>query len=226
MTSLEQIEQGWNEAARADAMFYILTTAGKENGGWDPVEFFSHGKREIDEVISWLDNQDFRGRHHRRALDFGCGIGRLTQSLADYYGHVDGVDVSAEMIRQAQAHIGRKARRCSFYVNQRPDLKLFDDRTYDLIYTVIVLQHMPNSLQKGYIQEFIRLIVDDGVAVFQLPDGGELIQQQTWLSMYGARPSTVTGWVEEAGGEMLKVEPSPHAGDGWPGWLYVARRRP
>ncbi len=36
-----------------------------------------------------------------KALDFGCGVGRLTQALADYFNEVAGVDVSPTMVNKA-----------------------------------------------------------------------------------------------------------------------------
>ena len=35
-----------------------------------------------------------------RSLDFGCGIGRLTQAMAEFFEVCDGVDISPTMIRE------------------------------------------------------------------------------------------------------------------------------
>ena len=39
----------------------------------------------------------------RSALDFGCGIGRLSQALAEHFDQVYGVDISPKMIELARA---------------------------------------------------------------------------------------------------------------------------
>jgi ubiquinone/menaquinone biosynthesis C-methylase UbiE len=105
-------------------------------------------------------------RAAERALDFGCGLGRLTRALSAYYARVDGVDIARSMIGQAQElNIGYS--RCFFTVNERPDLKLFPDDAFDLIYTNLVLQHMPAKLAEGYIREFVRCTKPGGLTVFQ-----------------------------------------------------------
>jgi hypothetical protein len=100
MTDLRVIQAGWDYAAVEDAMFNIVTMTEKANGGWTPVDFFAHGRAEIDAAKARLETLGL-GERHRRALDFGCGIGRLTQALASHYVHVDGVDISPEMINLA-----------------------------------------------------------------------------------------------------------------------------
>ena len=44
-----------------------------------------------------------RPLRHGTALDFGCGVGRLTHALAPHFERTYGVDVSSTMIEQAQA---------------------------------------------------------------------------------------------------------------------------
>jgi ubiquinone/menaquinone biosynthesis C-methylase UbiE len=90
-----------------------------------------------------------------RALDFGCGIGRTTQALAFIFDRVDGVDISDEMIRLA---LGHDTGRCCFHHNACADLKLFKARTFDFVYSMIVLQHMPQDMQHGYVREFFRVL--------------------------------------------------------------------
>ena len=61
---------------------------------------------------------DARGLSVRkgRCLDFGCGIGRLTQALTEFFDVCDGVDISPTMIREAQEGNGYPDR-CFFWMN-------------------------------------------------------------------------------------------------------------
>ena len=43
----------------------------------------------------------------RAALDYGCGVGRLTLPLAERCEHVYGVDVSPSMLREAARNAAR-----------------------------------------------------------------------------------------------------------------------
>jgi SAM-dependent methyltransferase len=227
MTDLATIGQGWDRAAREDAFFNILTIPGKEGGRWTADEFFEHGRQEIDYVIERLNRLGFRDSRHRTAVDFGCGVGRLTQALANHYEVAFGVDASGEMIAQADKWAGEfdMAHRCVFFHNEEPDLRFVKAGTADIIYSMITLQHMPNELQKAYVQEFMRIISDDGVAVFEVPEGPDYEHPNSWLSMYGVDPQDVRDWVRGAGGEVVDIELTGASTDVYSGWRYTARRK-
>ena len=103
------------------------------------------------------------------ALDFGCGAGRLTRALSYYFDRSTGVDVSETMIAKAR-ELNQDRTQCTFQVNDTDDLAVFSSNYFDLIFTILVLQHVPSvSLIKGYIKEFARCLKPGGILVFQLP---------------------------------------------------------
>jgi SAM-dependent methyltransferase len=55
-----------------------------------------------------------------------------------------------------------------FHLNKSPNLALFDDESFDFIYTAHVLQHMEPSLQRFYIEEFVRTLRPGGLAAFEM----------------------------------------------------------
>jgi ubiquinone/menaquinone biosynthesis C-methylase UbiE len=103
-----------------------------------------------------------------RALDFGCGVGRLTQALAAHFDHVTGVDVSATMLELARQH-NRTGERVHFLRNTQPDLALFPDASFDFVCSLITLQHIPTVHTRTYIREFVRICAPGGAVLFQLP---------------------------------------------------------
>lgn len=210
MTDLKQLRQGWNIAAREDAMFNILTIPGKENGGWTLEEFMAHGREEIDKLEGKFSPSV-------RALDFGCGIGRLTHALAEHFMYVDGVDISDEMIAIA-SEINQDPDRISFHVSGE-DLSLFKDDTFDFVYTMIVLQHCPPELSEVYVKEFVRVLKPGGIAMFNLPDGPIYQHPEPWLSMYPVPWRTVLRWTSEAGARLLDADDTDPLGQ-WRHWRY------
>ena len=73
------------------------------------------------------------------------------------------------MIRQAK-NFNKDYPNCKFIVNTEPKLSMFSDNYFDLVYTTIVLQHIPEKeIIKSYLQEFIRILKKDGLLAFQLP---------------------------------------------------------
>jgi len=166
---LEQLRQHWEHWARTDPMWAVCTEADKRNNQWRAEEFFASGREEIDQLMAHLAQL---GREVPRgaALDFGCGVGRLTQALARHFDQCTGVDISARMIELAQQH-NAHGDRCRYEHNQHEHLGQFADQTFDFIYCSRVLQHMEPTYSLTYIREFVRLLRPGGLLVFQLPSG-------------------------------------------------------
>lgn len=156
----------WESNARVDARFAILSDPvhGEE---WTTDDFLATGEREIASVFAHLASVGATPARRGRALDFGCGVGRLTRALGRRFEDAVGVDVAPSMIDQARELDPDP--NVSFVVNQAADLSVFDDATFDLVYSNIVLQHVSNDLQRAYLGEFCRVLAPGGVAVFQLP---------------------------------------------------------
>lgn len=153
----------WEELAGFDPMWAVLSEKEKRGNKWRPEEFFKTGKVEIDRL--WKEIEPLC-TSRRKALDFGCGVGRLTRSLKPYFGEACGVDVSASMIERAKEYTPE----CNFYVNDADDLSLFADGAFDLVYSNIVLQHQPSpKIIAKYIGEFFRVTAPGGLVVFQVP---------------------------------------------------------
>lgn len=166
---LTSLRQSWDTLGNLDPMWAILTNdPDKLGNGWDPKEFFATGVGEIQELFDGFKRNHIE-IHNGKALDFGCGIGRLTQALGASFDHVTGVDIASSMITNAQA-INRLGERCTYVLNEASNLSVFPDDEFDLVYSVQVLQHMHPELAEHYIAEFIRVTANGGVIVFQLPE--------------------------------------------------------
>ena len=160
-----RVQETWEHLGRTDPYWAILSDESKRGGAWDPEEFYATGSAEIEALLSEVGAL-LPGR--RRALDFGCGAGRLTFPLAKHFESVDGVDVARSMLDLARLR-SEMGGTCRFHLNVEPNLRLFEEGTFDLIYSNITLQHMPPGLARSYIAEFLRILRPGGVAVFQLP---------------------------------------------------------
>lgn len=148
-------------------MWAILTVPGLEGNKWDPEAFYKTGRDDINLLFEQLDAAGLKPASGR-ALDFGCGMGRLSFALADRFAAVDGVDVAPSMIERARQQ-DRGNQRCTFHLNSNPDLSLFPNDSFDFILTLITLQHMEPQYSHSYIAEFVRVLKPGGILVFQLP---------------------------------------------------------
>ena len=165
-----ELRRNWNDFGRTDPLWAILTVPGKRHGGWDPDEFFRAGQTEIERVMQRVDKETNGSRpvRHERALDFGCGAGRLTQALTAHFESVVGVDIAPSMIDLAREY-DRSSGKCSFVLLQGQDLSELDDESFDFVYTAHVLQHMQPRYARRYVAEFVRVLRPDGCAFIEIP---------------------------------------------------------
>jgi len=96
-------------------------------------------------VLECVRTLDLRLDQKSPALDFGCGVGRLTRAMAAYFPECCGVDISPTMVRLAQ-EFNQDVPQCRFMVNEKDQLEEFRDGYFGFIYTSIVLQHIAASI--------------------------------------------------------------------------------
>ena len=166
---LSDLQTHWNALGEQDPLWAIMSDPSRRGNRWNLEEFFDWGVREVDEIFNEKDRLQFLPTAGvGRALDFGCGVGRLTQALAARFATCDGVDIAASMIEHARLY-NRFGDRCRYHLNTQDDLALFQDDSFDFILTIAVLQHMEPRYALKYLQEFLRVLAPRGIAVFQLP---------------------------------------------------------
>ena len=166
---LERLRQVWNELGADDPLWAILSSPDKRGGRWDADEFFAKGESEIAHIEAHCAPL-LRPRERRLAVDFGCGVGRLTRALATRYAQAIGVDISPSMLEQARA-LNAQISNVRFVENAAPRLEFLADGSVDFLYSVLTLHHIPAPLQRAYIGEFMRVLAPDGLAVFQIASG-------------------------------------------------------
>lgn len=165
---LERQKEDWERLAEVDPLWAVLTAPDLKGGGWDVDEFFARGEAEIAHVFSVVDGLG-RKAALGRALDFGCGVGRLTRALGIRYGTAVGVDISEAMVAQAR-RLNEAFPQCEFHVNAAPDLGQFETDSFDFVYSSIVLQHLPSVADiERYVTEFLRVARPERLVVFGIP---------------------------------------------------------
>lgn len=181
MNYLQDLQSNWDEFGQIDPLWAILFL-NKEGNKWELDEFFKTGQENVDSVMEYLEKLHV-SVSKGRALDFGCGVGRLTQALARYFSLVEGVDIAPSMIELANK-FNRYGGRCEYYVNYAADLSMFDDEIFDFVYSNLVLQHLKPELSKNYIKEFLRVLAPKGVLVFDLMTETSTFRGKLFITIY------------------------------------------
>lgn len=164
---LEALQHNWDQFGRNDPMWAILTRSDRQDRQWDPAEFFAMGHRHVLQVLDRLHALGYRPGCGR-ALDFGCGIGRLSQALCPHFDHVLGLDIAPSMIAQAERW-NRFPSKCSYRANPAADLSSLETASFDFVISLLTLQHMRPEFSSAYIREFFRVVKPGGCVVFQAP---------------------------------------------------------
>lgn len=221
--NVDEMVQNWNVWGNKDPLWSILSDPSKKDGKWDEKEFFATGEQQIGRRLQWLRELGVVVQPGL-ALDFGCGVGRLTNALAAHFREAHGVDVSPSMIERAR-QLNRHPDRVKYFHNPKGDLSDFETGRYDFIYTELVLQHIPPRFQKVYIAEFFRLLSPGGVAAFQtihavgwrrwIPHWfADFIRRrrsrgEAFIPMYGHPPGEIRDLCGRSGVKVLHYETYP-----------------
>ena len=168
MDRLRELQKNWEGLARTDPLWAICTDPLKKNNGWSREEFFATGRDEIARVVSCVESLGQKLDWSAPALDFGCGVGRLTRAMAEHFRKCWGVDISPTMVRMAEEFNADRPQ-CHFLLNEGDQLAGLPENHFGFIYTSIVLQHIPETITRKYLQEMVRVLKPGGVLVFQIP---------------------------------------------------------
>jgi SAM-dependent methyltransferase len=160
--------QDWEYLAKKDALWAILSDPRKKDGRWSLDEFFAHGQMEIDRTLRYLERQRLLPVDFASAVDFGCGVGRLSRALAGRFAAVYGVDASPTMIARGR-ELNRDKPNLELVLNQEPRLSRFADDSISFVYTTLVLQHITYPESLGYVRELLRIVKPGGVVMLQTP---------------------------------------------------------
>lgn len=149
----------WEELGRRDPYFGVLadpkfrteaiTEAAK-------AEFFAGGRATVHGALAQLRAR-FGDFQPRSALDFGCGVGRLTRALAEITGDAVGVDVSPSMLAEAR----RGGPAGAVFQDQMPA------RLFDWIVSIIVFQHIAPERGYGLLKDLAARLAPGGCVALQ-----------------------------------------------------------
>src|SRR5437867_2463453 len=173
----QQMRADWNERAIEDAYYYVAF--GRR--GQDDEEFFATAADVVRVLEAELKRLPPADRRSRRALEIGCGPGRLMRPMSWNFGEIHGVDVSDEMIRLAEVKL-KNVPNAFPRAADGTGLAGYEDEFFDFVYSYAVFQHIPSrDVVFSYLAEARRVLKPGGIAHCQfngLPASAQ--QYDTW----------------------------------------------
>jgi|SRR5579859_2173115 len=159
----------WGVLSRPDFRSENITSKGVQ-------DFYATGRADIDFIVEQISRAT-GAKPSGRALDFGCGVGRLAEAMTSYASHVTGYDISPGMLELARKRASKVA-----YLSEIPA------GPFDWINSYIVFQHI--EPQRGIE------ILDDLLS--RLAPGGVVSLQFTIWREAGLEVPSFKGWKAKA----------------------------
>src|SRR5580704_6796047 len=180
-----RMRDDWNARAREDAGYYVAFGRREQNDA----DFYA----TATEVVNGLEKELLRvpaaQRREWKALEIGCGPGRLMRPMSRHFAEIHGVDVSDQMIALARGRLA-DIPNAHPHVSDGASLREFSQDWFDFVYSYAVFQHIPSrEVVSEYMREIHRVLKPGGLARLQfngLPRGGDS-SYDTWS---GARFSS------------------------------------
>jgi SAM-dependent methyltransferase len=156
---MRDTDADWRQLGATQPYWGVLTHPDYRTENLTPAAleaFYATGVAYIEGVAGKLE-QATGVRPSGRALDFGCGTGRLTEAMTAYAREVVGYDVSPGMLEKARARGGRAS-----YVDALPA------GPFDWINSFIVFQHIPPERGLGLMADLLGRLALGGVVSQQV----------------------------------------------------------
>lgn len=163
---MRDTDADWREIGAQFPYWGVLTAPEYRQAELSPEmleTFYATGRDHMADVALRLGRLSDVPLKVGSALDFGCGVGRLTEAMSAYADQVTGVDISPGMLAQARANSGGIA----VYDDVLPD------RSVDWINSFIVFQHIPPERGMVLLHSLLTLLAPGGYVSLHFTTGRE-----------------------------------------------------
>ena len=174
----------WEELGRRDPYFAVLTDEqyrSQRLSAQRRQQFFASGEHHVAALFAAIDAALGVPLRPRRALDFGCGVGRVLGPLAARCERVVGADVAESMLAEAR-------RVCTAAQLANVELVRVDEDLdavgagFDLIHAALVFQHVEPRRGERLIAALGARLAPGGVAALHVPTATRVPRWERWLA--------------------------------------------
>jgi SAM-dependent methyltransferase len=187
-------DKAWEYYGRNDPYFGVLTAAefrADQMNDEAMTRFFESGSQYVDLLFRLVRENLDPAFRPTRALDFGCGVGRLALPIARRC-EVVGVDVSDSMLATARDNAQKQGLSNTTFVKSDDGLSAVTG-TFDFLNSLIVFQHIPPERGEAILRQMLGKLRDGGVGALHFTygfDSGTPLARQLLIKAYKAAPVT------------------------------------
>ena len=221
-----QTAQVWEALGETEPHWSVLTHEGYRQDNIDMEAFYRTGADDVVILEAFFQRagRDLR-RDVGRVLELGCGVGRVTEHLAQTVASVEALDVSSAHLALAEVRMrDLKLDAVQFRQLHRPE-GVLESGEADLLYSVIVLQHNTPPVAAFILDQILSKVRQGGWAFFQVPTYGEeysfradqYVHDPARMEMHVIPQARIFEILERRGYRLLEVQEDTWTGD--PSWL-------
>eukprot|EP01032_Pedospumella_encystans_P008667 gene8667-10260_t len=221
----ERIHQAWEYLGETDPYWSVVTQPQYHMDQFDSHkdQFFKSGKYSADLFFAALRRNHVNPNLIGLCLEVGCGVGRVTNYLAQTVERVLGADISAHHLEIARDHLAKEGR-SNVTLKQLTDIRSLNDLPpVDAIFSVITLQHNPPPVIAWMLRTLLGCLKPSGVAYLQIPTyrNGYLFEADRYLNtpptksleMHFLPQHEIFKIVDEAGCRCLEIREDSMVGE-------------
>ena len=82
--SIKRQKNSWENLAKLDPYWSILSDPTRLENKWNINDFYANGSKQVLKILTFLESNGFKVNTNI-ALDYGCGAGRLSESLSENF---------------------------------------------------------------------------------------------------------------------------------------------
>jgi SAM-dependent methyltransferase len=125
--------------------------------------FLDSGRHHADLIRDLLEQNGTSIEDLESILDWGCGCGRILRHWSDLrHTRVCGCDINPRMVGWCNENL----RFAEAALNDLDPPLPYDQSTFDLVYALSVITHLPEELQHAWVAECLRVLKPGGFLLF------------------------------------------------------------
>ena len=135
--------------------------------GQSDAEFLAAATGVVNDLEAELGRLKAEQRGNWRALEIGCGSGRLMRPMSRHFLEIHGVDVAADAVRQARENLQDVPHAHPREIHGT-SLEDFGDQSFDFVYSFALFPYIPSrELVLAFLREIHRVLRPGGLARLQ-----------------------------------------------------------